>query len=233
MGLLGDAAGAALGALLGGGGGSGGVTRDELVNPMLYLKFVGETVDGVFKEANRFFESSLAEAQKARVDIRHVGNDIKVITEHTYNVVIPHSMQWLEGDIVRKFISPINARLRTDEKAILTLQKWQADIISWRNKIVDPTVVAWRAFDHYYNTSHGNEPSPRNGVGILLQWLAQPDLFAAYIMPAISKPFSAWYGNDRNQGDRDIMLRMIWDNSPEVFRHMRHAMDELLDSEYP
>jgi hypothetical protein len=110
---------------------------------------------------------------------------------------------------------------------------WRGQIDFWRNKYVDPTLGRYIAFEKYYDGTFRNRTSPRLAVAALIGWLADPNYFASFILPAISAPISGWYGDPKHQLDLDSLLSVLIDNSPDRYRHVVHAIDAILESPWP
>lgn len=175
--------------------------------------FAWNVVNDVFGAAKGGEAISQGVSHDAGDKVEAIGKYVKDITEHTYNVVIPHSLAWLDGYINSHEITPIKRRLAADESQIRFLMGWRGQIDSWRRNYVDPNLAAWVTFHKWFNGY------PLASVNELHDWLTKPGTFGKWAAPAIAAPFVAYLGDKHNEAVRDsLTLIMVdaWQEKPDL-----------------
>ena len=238
MGVLGDvlnsvgsAVSDAVNSVLGIGGGGGNDNDSQLANAIKALqrenRLTGGVIDDVFAQAADQAAVGTVEAIAAGGDLRNAIQDVKFSIEHTYKTVIPHSMAWLKGDIVRLYITPLRSRVGKLENRVTALETWRADIHKWRIGVVDPTLADFHSFKRFWQSW------PLDVVTQFRQWINKPDTFATYFTPVIVPRAIAYLGNDANLPLLDALLTELVDASPDRYRHVVAAFETMLDLEWP
>jgi len=214
---------------IGGGGGGGNAVNlgPEVEQLAILIAWVARVVDDTYKQAADQAAVATLLATGIGGDIDNLSQQYKFAFEHTYKTVIPHSLDWLEGSIVRKYVTPLRQRVGKVETRTTALEKWRADIHDWRVNIVDPTLNDYRQFAKFWNGW------PRDVVNTLHTWLQKPGVFADFAVPAVAQPLVGYYGDGSHQTLTDAFVGILLDASPSRYRHAIAAFERMLDQEYP
>lgn len=200
--------GAALGVLSGdlinpAAAGPRALTVDDLMPILSDIQYRFSVVADALGAADQSARNSVTAATDAATQAEVIGQDVKDITEHTYTIVIPHSLSWLAGYLVSHFITPILERLNKDESDIRFLLGWRGQIDVWRHRFVDPNVERWVGFHDWFVTW------PQS---ILFRWkeyFDHPDEFGAWAAAPITGPLVAYLAAPEHKTTRDNLTRII------------------------
>ena len=195
--------------------GPSAVTVDDLVPILNDITYRFTIVSDVLQDADNQATSSILAATEAADQATVIGQDVKDITEHTYTVVIPHSMSWLAGYIVSHFISPLEERVGKLESSVAFLMGWRGQIDSWRRNFVDPNVEKWVGFREWFDSW------PQ---GILFRWkdyFDNPSHFADWATAPLVGPIVAYIADPAHKQTRDnltlILSGALRDDSQRVY----------------
>jgi hypothetical protein len=176
----------------------------DIVNVLVILKDTMDAADSTSTEA-------VTAATDAATQIEEIGQDVKDITEHTYQVVIPHSMSWLAGYIVSHFIDQLRRAVAILNQEVAKIEQWEAEIKVWRARFVDPNVTLWVGFRQWFDTW------PR---GVLERWhmyFTHPDQFAQWAAPPLIGPLVSYLAAPAHKQTRDsltLILLKAWSEEP-------------------
>ena len=191
------------------------VTLDDLVPVLEDIAYRFSIVSDVLQDADNQATSSILAATEAADQAEVIGQDVKDITEHTYTVVIPHSMSWLAGYIVSHFITPLEERVGKLESSVAFLMGWRGQIDSWRRNFVDPNVEKWVGFREWFDAW------PQ---GILFRWkdyFDNPVHFADWATAPLVGPIVAYIADPAHKQTRDnltlILSGALRDDSQRVY----------------
>ena len=212
-----DAIGAAIN---GGTAGANPVTGEELGIALADISYRFSVVAAILTDADRAASESVTAATDAATQIEEVGSDVKNITEHTYNTVIPHSLSWLAGYVVVTWIDPIRARLDKDESDIRFLMGWRSQIDTWRQKFVDPNVEKWVGFKQWF------DGWPQGVLFKWHDWFEHPDNFASWATPPLVGPIVAYLaarGHEQTRDNLSDILASAWqDDAERIWQYVQH-----------
>lgn len=175
--------------------------------------FAWNVVNDVFKAAKGGEAISQGVSHDAGVKVEAIGRYVKDITEHTYTIVIPHSLAWLNGYINSREITPLKQRLARDESQIRFLLGWRGQIVAWRKSFVDPNISAWVAFHRWFNGY------PLTDVNELHNWLTKPGTFGKWAAPVIAQPLTAYLAAHKDEKARDalaLVMMEAWQEEPQL-----------------
>lgn len=194
------------------------LTVDDMMPVFSDLQYRFSVIADVLDAADQAARNSVTAATDAATQAEVIGQDVKDITEHTYTIVIPHSLSWLAGYIVSHFIAPIEQRLNKDESDIRFLMGWRGQIDVWRHQFVDPNVERWVGFHEWFVTW------PQS---ILFRWKGyfdHPDEFGSWAAAPIIGPLVAYLAAPEHKTTRDNLTRVMsqaWsEESSRVFDDM-------------
>jgi hypothetical protein len=228
MGIVISIIGQAIGRVLGGGGGGvNAPTWDDLVPLFSSLKYAIDVISHIFDEAGGLAAASRPLNGAAGAAITRIGADVKNITEHTYEVVIPHSLAWLKGDINRTLITPLWKYVIADHHLIEFLLGWRGQIDSWRHTWVDPELRDWHGFHKWFDTW------PISVISTWRRWFAHPNEFGDWAAAPITGPLIGYLAEPAHVTSRDNLTQIVVDAMPDKFRHVERAMLSILESPYP
>lgn len=168
-------------------------------------------VSDVFGAAKGGEDASEAWATNAGGSIAKIGLDLKDVTEHTYNTVIPNSMSWLRGDIYKNGINPLRAWLGRVEKEIGALSGRVSVLEFWRKDYADPHIRDWREFNSWFHTY------PIGVVNTWHDWFQRPHNFALWAAPPLIGPIVSYLAAPEHQQSRDNLTRIMaqaWQEVP-------------------
>jgi len=188
-----------------GTGGTANVTVDDLVPILEDIAYRFSVVADVFNAADSAATASVTAGTEAATQIEVIGQNVKDITEHTYTVVIPHSLSWLAGYIVSHFITPIEERLTKDESNIAFLLGWRGQIDTWRRDFVDPNVEKWVGWKQWF------DGWPQSVVFTVKSWLDNPDVFAQWAAAPLIGPLVSYLAAPEHKTTRDNLTLIIAD----------------------
>lgn len=183
--------------------GPGTPTWDELVPRFQDIKYMLQVLDDALQNADAVATSSVTVATDAATQAEKIGQNVKDIVHHTYDVVIPHSLSWLAGYIVSHFITPIHERLDKDESNIRFLLGWRAQIVAWRNEFVDPNIELWVGFRKFF------DGWPQ---GVLFRWhdyFEHPGNFADWAAPPLIGPLVSYLAAPEHKTTRDALASIM------------------------
>lgn len=191
-------------------GGPRPITVDDLVPIMDDISYRFSIVGDVLKAADDSASRAVIVASDTATQAEVIGQDVKDITEHTYGVVIPHSMSWLAGYLVSHFIAPLQERMSKAESDIRFLLGWRSQIDVWRHDFVDPNVEKWIGFHEWFT----GWPQ-----GVLFRWhdyFDNPAHFADWATAPLVGPIVAYLAAAEHRQSRDNLSRIMVDAWEEV-----------------
>lgn len=175
---------------------------------------------GVIKDTMDSADSKSQEAVTVATDtagqLERIGFNIKDITEHTYTVMVPHSLSWLAGFIVTKWIDPLRHDVAELQHQVKFLLGWRGQINTWRKDWVDPNINQWRAWHTWFDTW------PRS---VLFRWhdyFEHPAHFASWAAPTLVNPIVSLLAGRRFKVARDALALMLvesWSDEPDRVWH--------------
>lgn len=174
--------------------------------------FAWNVVSDVFQAAKGGEAISQGVSHDAGIKIEDIGRYTKEITEHTYNVVIPHSLSWLYGYIESKDLVPIRQRLDHDESNIKFLLGWRGQIDYWKKHYVDPQLAKDAAFIKWF------DGWPLQVVSRWHTYFQHPEQFGKWAAPNLVWPLINYLAAQQDQKSRDALsLVMVksWKDAPE------------------
>lgn len=186
------------------------ITVDDLVPILDDINYRFTVIADVFQAADDSAAKSVTAATDAATQMEVVGQNVKDITEHTYTIVIPHSLSWLAGYIVSHFISPLEDRVGKLESSVAFLLGWRNQIDDWRHLFVDPHLEQWIGFKQFF------DGWPQ---GVLFRWhdyFDNPGHFAEWATPPLVGPIVAYLGQPAHETSRDNLSRIMVDAWTEV-----------------
>lgn len=199
----------------GGSGGDAQVTKDDLVPVLEDIAYRFSILADIMQEVQQSATSSVTVATDTSTQAEKIGQSVKNITNHTYTVVIPHSLSWLAGYIVSHFITPIQTRLDTDESSIRFLLGWRNQIDDWRKGFVDPNVELWVGFRQFFDSW------PQSILFMWHDWLENPDHFAQWAAAPLIGPLVSYLAAPEHKQTRDNLTAIIaqaWaEDSNDIF----------------
>lgn len=176
------------------------------------IQFMAGMMADVFVNAKQGETRSFAKSTDAGQQIAKLGSDIKEITQHTYDVVIPGSLSWLYGHVEQKDLVPIRHRLDGVETAVRLLGNWRHIIDNWRNSYVDPLLHGWQQFIHWWDQ---NFSVP---AGMLIEWVNHPAEFGKWAAAPLIGPIIGYLSLPEHKQSRDNLSQLMvkaWSELPE------------------
>jgi hypothetical protein len=213
----------------GGGGGlsSETVSSGAFENLVNAWTFTTDTTDDTFRNADHESTLAAASGKHAGDQITTIGLDLKNITEHTYNTVIPKSLGWLRGDLLVHYIDPIRQNLGRLNNWAKIVDKWRTQIDTWRTTYVDPEIRKWQAFKKWF------DGYPTTVVDVWNHWFQHPDQFANWIVNYLVKPLVVAFSDKGNLPSLDTLTQEILQASPNRYRYAVAAFEQMLDEPWP
>lgn len=193
-------------------GGIGSV-KEALVNLGEWIDWLTSVIGDVFAAAKGAEDYSERWATEAGQQIAEIGSDLKQITDHTYQVVIPHSMSWLAGYAVTHWIDPIRADLQALHKAVNQLGLALAALQQWRQHRADPLLNAWAGFHEWFSGW------PQS---VLFRWhgyFQRPGEFGDWAAAPITGPIISYLADPQHKTSRDNLAAIMvdaWSAEPQV-----------------
>lgn len=191
--------------------GSDPVTWDDLGVILSEISTVLKVLSQTMDDADSNLQEAVTAATDAATQIEEIGADVKDITEHTYTVVIPHSLSWLAGYIVSHWIDPLRADVAWLKDRVNFLLGWRGQIDSWRRNFVDPNVEKWVGFRQWFDTW------PQSVLFRWHEWFARPDEFAQWAAPPLIGPlvsYLAAQGHEQARDNLSLILTAAWQEVP-------------------
>lgn len=189
-----------------------GAVKDALITLGRWVDWFMQVTGDVFAAAKGAEDYSEAWATEAGQQVAELGSDVKQITEHTYQTVIPHSMSWLAGWLIAGPIDQLRLRIAQLQDQVNFLLGWRAQIDAWRHEFVDPNVEKWVGFRQWF------DGWPQ---GILFRWhswLQHPSEFGAWAAAPVTGPIIAYLADPDHQTSRDNLAAIMvdaWQAEPE------------------
>lgn len=203
------------------------ITSDDLVPIVQGLAYEGRVIDDVFREADGLAATDVVVATDVAAQIDNVAQHLKFITEHTYKTVIPHSMAWLRGNIVQKYVTPLQHRMTKAESDIDALDKWETTIKAWRIRTVDPTLQAYTQFQQWF------DKWPIDVLNTVHDWFLHQQSFSDFATPLIARPLVNYLSDDAHHPLLDDLTLLVINASPDRYRYAVAAFETMLDAEWP
>jgi hypothetical protein len=203
------------------------LTADDLVPIVSGLKYESQVIDDVFGEADGLAAVEVVSATDAGAQIDNVAQHLHFITEHTYKTVLPHSMAWLRGNIVQRYVTPLQHRTTKLEGEVKALDKWETQIKQWRSKTVDPTLDDYRTFRKWF------DKWPTDVLNNVHDWFQHQQSFSDFAVPIIARPFVNYLSADAHRQLLDDLTLIVLDASPDRYRHAVAAFEAMLDQDWP
>lgn len=194
------------------GGGAGG-TQQEVIN-----------LDNLFREFAQGVLWILGQVHGAAVwaqgPAKQIGGDLiktqganESSMRHIVGTILPHSLEYLRGNIFSTGIIPLRVRMTKAESNIKFLLGWRGQINTWRKEQVDPTLQAWRQFHSWFN----NNAAP--AITTLIQWLHDPGVFGKWAARPIAAPLAGYLGAQGSEAVRDtftLLMVRAWSERPNL-----------------
>lgn len=193
-------------------GGIGSV-KDAVIQLGQWIDWLTQVIGDVFAAAKGAENYSEAWATEAGQQIAEMGQDIKQITEHTYQVVIPGSQSWLAGYVMVHWIDPIRSDLVALHKAVNQLGLAIAALQRWRQDRADPLLNQWAGF-HAWFTGW-----PQGVLFRWHEWFAKPAEFGAWAAAPVAGPLIAYLADPQHKTSRDNLSAIMadaWRSEPQV-----------------
>lgn len=203
------------------------ITSDDLVPIVQGLAYEGRVLDDVFSEADGLAATDVLVATDAGAQVDNLAQHLKFITEHTYKTVIPHSLAWLRGNIVQKYVTPLQHRTTKLESEVKALDKWEGQIKTWRSKTVDPTLQAYTQFQQWF------DKWPLSVLNTVHDWLTHQQTFSDFATPLVARPLVNYLSDDSHHQLLDDLTLLIVNASPDRYRYVIGAFESILDMDYP
>lgn len=203
MSALGAAANAVIDLVPTDAAGSNPVTWDDLAVPLQGIHNVLKVLAQAMEDADNKLQEAVTAATDAATQFENIGNDVKSITEHTYTVVIPHSMSWLAGYVVTHWIDPLRRAVAILNEEVAKIEQWEAEIRVWRAHFVDPNITLWVGFREWFNTW------PRGVLFRWHDWFEHPDHFAQWAAPPLTGPIVSYLAAPGHKQARDNLMLIL------------------------
>lgn len=195
------------------GGGNAQVTQDDLVPVIRDIVAAFTVIKDALDAADKAATASVTAATDAATQIEQIGSDVKDITEHTYQVVIPRSMSWLAGYLISGAVDQVRSVIGADLHKIDFLDGWRGQIDTWRNDHVDPELTAWRSFKAWFDTWPTSILTTWHG------WFQRPAEFGAWAAPPLIGPLVSYLADGQHKRLRDdlsLILVKAWTDEPTL-----------------
>lgn len=192
--------------------GSIGAVRDavlQLGQAIDWLTGITQDVFGAAKGGENYSERWATQAGEG---IAKLGDDLKAITEHTYDTVIPRSLSWLDGYIVAHQIDPLRLRIAQEQHQIDFLMGWRSQIDTWRHKFVDPHIEQWIGWRKWF------DGWPQGVLYRWHDWFQHPAGFGQWAAPPVAGPLVAYIADRQHERLRDdlaLILVKSWATEPD------------------
>src|SRR6266702_78261 len=173
-----------------------------------FSRFVAE----VFSAAKGGEDASEQWSANVRDDLAKLGDDLKTITEHTYDVVIPHSLSYLNGYVFSHGIVPLRNTVSSIEKEMGALSGRVSVLEFWRRDYADPHIRDWRRFNSWFHEWP---------IGVVTQWhewFQHPHDFALWAAAPMIGPLVSYLAADEHKQTRDNLGLIILDSWTEDTR---------------
>lgn len=202
-----------------------GTVSDALNQLGAGFDWLTNVVGDVFKNVRAAEHGAQAHAKGGGQALDQLGNDLKVITHHTYGTVIPNTIAWAMGFIVSHWIDPLRYDISVLRKQVRFLLSWRGQIDAWRHKWVDPELHKWHTFSDWFATWP---------LGVLTQWhqwFQRPGLFGVWATPPLVGPLIAYFADPAHDDTTDNLAAILVDSTPDVWRHVEQAAVRILHTE--
>lgn len=195
------------------GGGPAAITADDLVPVLQDIKAGFSVVNDALDSADKQANLAVTVATRAGDEAGAIGQDVNDLIDHTYRVVIPHSLSWLAGYVVTTWIDPLRKDITELDHRVSFLEGWRGQIDSWRHTWVDPELRQWHGFRVWFDTW------PRKDLTQLHEWMTKPATWGDYLAPYIVRPLVSWLLSKEHTIERDMVsLAMVdaWTDDPNL-----------------
>lgn len=164
------------------------------------LTVLADTMDSADSKS----QEAVTAATDAATQLEEVGSDVKLISEHTINTIIPHSLSWLAGYVMSHWIAPLRADVAWLKDRVNFILGWRDQIDTWRHKFVDPNVERWIGFHQWFVTW------PQSVLFRWHEWFDKPAEFAQWATPPLVGPIVSYLAAPGHKQTRDnLMLIML------------------------
>lgn len=177
-----------------------------------WISWFATFVTDVFGAARGGEDASEQWAANARDGMVKIGDDLKAITEHTYQTVIPHSLSWLDGHIFQTGISPLRREAASMEKEIGTVTGEVNALRIWRTHKADPDLNSYVAFRGWF------DKWPTDVLNTWHEWFAHPHNFALWAAPPLIGPLVSYLAAPEHKQTRDNLGLIVLDSWSEDTR---------------
>lgn len=171
-----------------------------------FADFVGD----VFGAAKGGENASEEWSGNAAGSIEKIGSDLKDVTEHTYNTVLPNSLSWLRGNIYANGINPIRREITSIEKQLGTISGRVSVLEFWRKDYADPHIRDWRIFNSWFHTY------PIGVVNLWHEWFQHPHEFALWAAAPLIGPLVSYLAAPEHKDTRDNLALIMVQSWQEV-----------------
>lgn len=223
MGVLGGALGYLVGILANpSSAGPTPITADELAPLVSVVRFDNQLLDDVLGEAHSKILESQPYANEAALGYRELAQAMDGVVRHIIWTIIPGSIRWVEGDLVRRFIAPMQgdiAALKTTV-GILTgrvnsLQWWQDHWIIPRIESLYPWWLKW-------------SPTIDGAPWSLVYLLRYPEQFSQYLAAPMTGVIVSYLGQRAHKTTRDNLTMIMLNAFSEQPAFTLDAMERWL-----
>lgn len=213
MGLLTSVVGQLIGALRNATAAGGTLNADSIQPLVSLVQYLADYVRDVFENADSNAGRDAALGGYAGDDIAQVAQDLADITDHTYTVVVPHSLAWLRGNVIVTLVDPLRKLVAGINREVKFLLGWRSQIDTWRNKFVDPNLSLWIGFHKWFY---------QWPIGVLRtwhDWFQHPAQFAAWATPPLIGPIIGYLADPAHELTRDNLSQIMlnaWHERPDA-----------------
>lgn len=179
------------------------LTVDDIMPILADVAYRFSIVADVLNNADQQADSSVTAATEAATQLEVIGQDVKDTTERIVFTILPHSMAWLSGYLVSKFITPLQAAVAELKSSVAFLMGWRGQIDTWRKDHVDPELETWEQFHAYFIGW------PTAVLAVLHDWLQYPDHFAQWAAAPLIGPLVSYLAAPEHKQTRDALTSIV------------------------
>jgi hypothetical protein len=151
-------------------------------------------------------------AKQIAQDLVDAEKDTEACLDHLQNVVLPHALSYLAGDIYQTDIFPLKQSLSKLSKTVATLTKEVSTLDAWRASKVDPDLALLINF----RTTWIKQYQAANNT--LLSWLRNPANLANFLVSAMSTALYDYWSQPAHAAELKrvaLLLVNAWATEPE------------------
>jgi hypothetical protein len=143
------------------------------------------------------------------------------------NIIIPNSLAWLDGHTHQWVDGKYDPQLAGIWDHLRVLTDETDSLIEWRRTRAKPLLQGFVDFRDWLETW------PRSILYTWRRWLEHPEQFGEWAAPTVAWPLVRLIGSEQHRLLRDTLTAELVDSWGDRWRHVEHAMLDVLLSEWP